>query len=74
MATFSPDGIINSLGSTLTATEADMNTFITQPNLSTSQLLQFQGLIGKWSLMSNLSSTLIKNLYDAFGGIVQKMA
>lgn len=74
MSTFSPDSIISTLGTTLTTVETSMNQFIGQPDLSTTQLIQFQGLIGKWSMMSNLNSTLVKSLYDTFTGIVQKMA
>lgn len=74
MALFTPDTITSSLGSTLTTLESNMNQFVTQPDLSTAQLLQFQGMIGKWSLMSNLNSTMVKSLYDTFTGIVQKMS
>jgi hypothetical protein len=71
---FTPDAVISSLGSTLSTLETDLSTFASQPDLSTTQLLQFQGMIGKWSLVSNLNTTIVKSLYDTFTGIVQKMS
>jgi len=71
---FTPDSITTALGSSLSSLETNMTQFVQQPDLSTAQLLQFQGMIGKWSLMSNLNTTMVKNLYDTYTGIVQKMA
>lgn len=70
------DSIANSLGRTVTASAARLDTSFSaaDPNtpLSSQQLLEMQTNLTKWTLAVNLQSTVTKELGDTLKGIIQK--
>ena len=68
------DYINNTVGSVVTNAEADLKTRAASMNKDTSQaeLLMLQQEVSKWTLMTQIQSTLVKEVSDAMKGVIQK--
>ncbi|MGI4860219.1 MAG: EscF/YscF/HrpA family type III secretion system needle major subunit, partial [Janthinobacterium lividum] len=68
------DSVTASMTSSLSSAESNINTLLSTAGNSTSttDLLALQTAIQKWTLISSVQSTLIKDLGDSLKGIIQK--
>lgn len=67
------DTINNTIGQVLKARQDELATFTStmNPN-STSDLLKMQQMMQEWTMLTQLQSTLVKDIGDALKGIIQK--
>ena len=70
------DAITSSIGSVLQAREADLRNRIgsLSDNATTGDLLVLQQQIQQWTMLTQIQSTIVKEVGDALKGIVQKSA
>lgn len=68
------DYLSNSVGNVLQNKENDLRTLIGSlgPNPSSADLLALQQQVQQWTLISQVQSTVVKEVADALKGIVQK--
>jgi len=68
------DYLSNSIGQVVQTKEAELRTLVasTGANPSTADLLSLQQQVQQWTLMTQVQSTVIKEVSDALKGIVQK--
>jgi type III secretion protein F len=73
-STVTMDSINNTMTAGLNAAEASIQTLMSAAgtNASTTDLLQLQVDVQKWTLISSIQSTVVKDLGDALKGIIQK--
>lgn len=81
MATVPPSGtsltfdyLNNSVGNVLQNKENDLRTLIGSlgPNPTSAELLAMQQQVQQWTLITQIQSTVVKEVADALKGIVQK--
>lgn len=67
------DTIGNSIGRTLETRQRELESFTStmDPN-STADLIQMQRMMQEWTMLTQLQSTLVKDIGDALKGIIQK--
>jgi type III secretion protein F len=68
------DYLNNSVANVVQTKESDLRTLIGSlgPNPTTADLLSLQQQVQQWTLMTQVQSTVIKEVADALKGIVQK--
>jgi len=68
------DYINTSIATAVQSKEADLKTQISAlgTNPSTSDLLVLQQQIQQWTMMTQVQSTLVKEISDAMKGVIQK--
>ena len=64
----SVSSVVNSAEATLRTTVASLD----PTNTSPTQLLMLQQDVSKWTMMTQIQSTLVKELSDTMKGIIQK--
>ncbi len=69
------DYINTTVGTVVTNAEQALKTraaALNSANVSQTELLMLQQEVSKWSLMTQIQSTLVKEVSDAMKGIIQK--
>lgn len=69
------DYINNTVGTVVTNAEQALKTraaSLNSENVSQTELLMLQQEVSKWALMTQIQSTLVKEVSDAMKGIIQK--
>lgn len=67
------DAVNNTIGRTLEARQNELRTFTsTMDTNNTADLLRMQQMMQEWSMLTQLQSTVVKDIGDALKGIIQK--
>lgn len=67
------DNINNTVGQTLQVHQRELETFTSSMDpTNTADLLKMQQMMQEWTMLTQLQSTLVKDIGDALKGIIQK--
>jgi type III secretion protein F len=67
------DTISNTVGQTLKVHQQELQSFTSSMDPSnTADLLKMQQMMQEWTMLTQLQSTLVKDIGDALKGIIQK--
>ena len=74
ISSFNFDTINSTVANVVQQVESDLKTKIqnTKAEAGTAEFLELQREVSKWSIMTSVQSTLVKELGDAIKGVIQK--